>query len=123
MPDNINQLKNENRLLKNLISEIAVENKILNMLSNVETEVDFQPTPHKSNSANHSSNKEIASDKTAEIEQKDSFSLKNAKAVMEINLITRALEFTRGNRTHAARLLEISHPSLLSKIKEYRIKI
>ena len=38
-------------------------------------------------------------------------------------LITRALEETRGNRTQAARLLEISHPSLLSKIKAYGIPL
>jgi two-component system response regulator AtoC len=36
-------------------------------------------------------------------------------------LIRQALEKTRGNRSQAARLLEISHPSLLSKIKAYHI--
>jgi two-component system response regulator AtoC len=40
---------------------------------------------------------------------------------MEKRLILRALETTGSNRTKAARLLEISHPSLLSKIKEYDI--
>jgi two-component system response regulator AtoC len=34
-------------------------------------------------------------------------------------LIKRALDKTRGNRTAAARLLEISHRALLYKIKEY----
>ena len=42
---------------------------------------------------------------------------------IERRLITRALQETGGNRTHAARLLEISHPSLLSKIKVYGIPL
>jgi two-component system response regulator AtoC len=50
-------------------------------------------------------------------------SLKEAQKVVEKDLITRALEKTGGNRTHAARLLEISHPSLLTKIKAYRIEL
>ncbi|MBW2222379.1 MAG: hypothetical protein JRF22_07610, partial [Deltaproteobacteria bacterium] len=37
-------------------------------------------------------------------------------------LIKKALDKTQGNRTRAARLLEISHPSLLSKMKEFRIR-
>jgi len=49
------------------------------------------------------------------------FSLKAAQRVMEKTLILQALQETGGNRTHAARLLEISHPSLLSKIKTYEI--
>lgn len=50
------------------------------------------------------------------------FSLKVAKRVFEKNLISKALSETGGNRTRAAELLEISHPSLLSKIKDYRIE-
>ena len=49
------------------------------------------------------------------------FSLKQAKRVMETELITRALAETAGNRSRAAQLLEISHPALLSKIKSYKI--
>jgi len=49
------------------------------------------------------------------------FSLKAAKRIMEKTIITKALSETGGNRTRAAELLEISHPSLLSKIKEYQI--
>lgn len=49
------------------------------------------------------------------------FSIKAARKVMEKRLITRALEATGNNRTKAAQLLEISHPSLLSKIKAYNI--
>jgi len=50
-------------------------------------------------------------------------SLKAAQKVLEKKMITRALEKTGGNRTRAARLLEISHPSLLSKIKAYGIAL
>ena len=49
----------------------------------------------------------------------DSFSIKKAEEILERELIRRALEKTGGNRTHAARLLEISHRSLLYKLKEY----
>ena len=49
------------------------------------------------------------------------FSIKTGKEILEKNLIRRALEATKGNRTQAAKLLEISHPSLLSKMKMYNI--
>jgi len=49
------------------------------------------------------------------------FSLKVAQKVFEKKLIVKALNETGGNRTKAARLLEISHPSLLSKMKAYDI--
>jgi two-component system response regulator AtoC len=49
----------------------------------------------------------------------DSLSIKKAEEILERDLIRRALEKTGGNRTHAARLLEISHRSLLYKLKEY----
>ena len=51
----------------------------------------------------------------------EEYSIKAAQKVLEERLITRALVKTGGNRTRAARLLEISHPSLLSKIKVYNI--
>lgn len=51
------------------------------------------------------------------------FSIKAAQKVIEKRLITRALDATGNNRTKAAQLLEISHPSLLSKIKAYEILI
>ena len=51
----------------------------------------------------------------------DGFSLKVARAELEDRLIRKALSATDGNRTHAAGLLEISHPSLLSKMKRYGI--
>ncbi|MEN8245253.1 MAG: sigma-54 dependent transcriptional regulator [Thermodesulfobacteriota bacterium] len=50
-------------------------------------------------------------------------SLKRAQKTLEKQMITQALEETGGNRTHAAKRLEISHPSLLSKIKAYDIPL
>jgi two-component system response regulator AtoC len=49
-------------------------------------------------------------------------SLRRARKALEADLIRRALAATGGNRTHAARLLEISHRSLLYKVKEYGIR-
>lgn len=46
-------------------------------------------------------------------------SLKANQRALEISLISRALEATAGNRTHAARILEMSHRALLYKLKEY----
>jgi two-component system response regulator AtoC len=51
------------------------------------------------------------------------FSLKEAQRIMEEKIITKALQETKGNRVQASKLLEISYPSLLSKIKEYKIVI
>jgi two-component system response regulator AtoC len=48
-----------------------------------------------------------------------SLSIKKAEELMERQLIRRALDQTGGNRTHAARLLEISLRSLIYKLKEY----
>ena len=48
-------------------------------------------------------------------------SIKRASAYIERELIRRALEETGGNRTHAAKLLEISHRSLLYKLKDYEL--
>jgi two-component system response regulator AtoC len=52
----------------------------------------------------------------------EEISIKKASRTLEINLIQRALKKTKGNHTHAARLLEISHRALLYKIKEYGIE-
>jgi two-component system response regulator AtoC len=53
----------------------------------------------------------------------DGYSLKAAQKILEKKIITKALKTTNGNRTQAARILEISHPSLLSKIKAYDINL
>jgi two-component system, NtrC family, response regulator AtoC len=49
------------------------------------------------------------------------FSMKEAQKVMEERIIRKALAETRGNRLQASKLLEISYPSLLSKIRDYQI--
>jgi two-component system response regulator AtoC len=46
-------------------------------------------------------------------------SVKRQTTELEKALIRRALDHTRGNRTRAARLLELSHRALLYKIREY----
>ncbi|NWF91953.1 MAG: sigma-54-dependent Fis family transcriptional regulator [Syntrophaceae bacterium] len=51
----------------------------------------------------------------------EEYSIKKASKVLEIGLIKKALKKTKGNHTHAARLLEISHRALLYKIREYGI--
>ncbi len=48
-------------------------------------------------------------------------SIKRATLALEEDFIRRALQRTRGNRTRAAELLEISHRALLYKLKEYGI--
>jgi two-component system response regulator AtoC len=48
-------------------------------------------------------------------------SVKRAVRNIEQELIRRALEKTKGNRTRAAELLEISHRALLYKIKDYAL--
>jgi two-component system response regulator AtoC len=53
----------------------------------------------------------------------DGYSLKEAKKVWEKNLIHKSLVHCQGNRSRAAEMLEVSYPSLLSKIKEYGVEI
>jgi two-component system response regulator AtoC len=48
-------------------------------------------------------------------------SIKKTTRVIEEELIRKALRETKGNRTNAAKILEISHRALLYKIKEYGI--
>jgi len=51
----------------------------------------------------------------------EDLSIKKAEDAIERDLIRRALLKTGGNRTQAARILEISHRSLLYKLKEFGI--
>jgi two-component system response regulator AtoC len=51
-----------------------------------------------------------------------SLSIRETGEAMERELIRRSLEKTGGNRTHAAKLLEISLRSLIYKLKEYGIE-
>jgi two-component system response regulator AtoC len=50
-------------------------------------------------------------------------SLRKARRAAESEMIRRALRETGGNRTHAAKLLGISHRALLYKIKEYELRV
>jgi two-component system response regulator AtoC len=50
-------------------------------------------------------------------------SIKKTARIIEEILIRRALTKTRGNRTRAAEVLEISHRALLYKIKDYHIEL
>ncbi|HEU4994009.1 MAG TPA: sigma-54 dependent transcriptional regulator [Gemmatimonadaceae bacterium] len=52
-------------------------------------------------------------------EEELDLSVKRRTETLERNLIQRALRQTSGNRTRAARLLDLSHRALLYKIKEY----
>jgi len=51
----------------------------------------------------------------------EEYSIKKSSRFLEMNLIKKALKKTKGNHTHASKLLEISHRALLYKIKEYGI--
>lgn len=52
----------------------------------------------------------------------EDLSVKRRTATLERTLIRRALARTGGNRTRAARLLELSHRALLYKIREYGLQ-
>ena len=52
----------------------------------------------------------------------DNLSIKETSRELERVLIRRALKKTRGNRTRASELLEISHRALLYKIKDYGLQ-
>jgi len=54
--------------------------------------------------------------------QSDELSIKRNTKTLEKDLITRALAATGGNKSRAARLLELSYPALLSKMTEYGLK-
>jgi two-component system, NtrC family, response regulator AtoC len=51
-----------------------------------------------------------------------SLSVKKETKLLEIELIRKVLDLTGGNRTNAAKILEISRPILISKIKEYGLE-
>lgn len=51
----------------------------------------------------------------------EDLSVKRRTEALEIELIQKALKQTSGNRTKAAKILELSHRALLYKLKSYRI--
>lgn len=56
------------------------------------------------------------------VADEENFSIKKAEETIERELIRKALIKTGGNRTQASKILEISHRSLLYKLKEYSIE-
>ncbi|HRI53620.1 MAG TPA: helix-turn-helix domain-containing protein, partial [Pseudomonadota bacterium] len=54
--------------------------------------------------------------------QPSDLSIKLVTRRLEMALIRRALIKTRGNRSAAAKLLELSHRALLYKLREYGLK-
>jgi two-component system response regulator AtoC len=64
----------------------------------------------------------IVSSTSPESGSRSDLCLKRGRRAFEIDLIRRALHATGGNRTHAAKRLEISHRALLYKMKEYEIR-
>ena len=62
------------------------------------------------------------SDSTVGAAADEDLSVKRRTARLERTLIRRALVKTGGNRTRAARLLELSHRALLYKIREYGLQ-
>ena len=55
-------------------------------------------------------------------DQSEDLSIKKAEDAIERDLIRKALLKTGGNRTQASKILEISHRSLLYKLKEFGIE-
>ena len=56
------------------------------------------------------------------VDDVNGLSIKKHQRVLEENLIRKALQVTKGNRTKAAKLLEISYRALVYKIKEYGLE-
>ena len=54
--------------------------------------------------------------------QDETLSIKQASRQLQRNLIEKALKKSNNNRSKAARMLEISRPMLLSKIKEFGLE-
>ncbi|GAB6192344.1 AAA-type ATPase lid domain-containing protein [Desulfocastanea catecholica] len=58
----------------------------------------------------------------ANVQVMDELSLKVAQKTMEEKLIAQAMRRFQGNTSQAARDLQISYPSMLSKLKEYGVE-
>jgi two-component system response regulator AtoC len=49
-------------------------------------------------------------------------SVREAVRIAEMQRISKALKETKGNKSRASELLQVSYKTLLTKIKEYRIE-
>lgn len=78
--------------------------------------IDVKDLPKKIQNFDNSSEAEIIYSNAIRYE-----SIKVAHREIEKDLIKKALKKTRWNKSRAAKILEISYPSLLNKIKEYSI--
>ncbi len=58
---------------------------------------------------------------SGDVQQSHGLSIKKAQRRLEAELIRKALDACGGNKSRASELLEISYPSLLQKIKNYRL--
>ncbi|OPX41567.1 MAG: hypothetical protein B1H13_01400 [Desulfobacteraceae bacterium 4484_190.3] len=58
----------------------------------------------------------------AGLNPEDGLSIKKASKQLERNLIQKALKITGGNKTQAAKILEISRPILIAKVKQYGLE-
>lgn len=85
------------------------------MILSEKDEIDIESLPKSVFSSNISENNLI------NFSTEENLSIKLHTQKLEEALIKKALEKTAGNRTHAAKLLEISHRTLLYKLKEYRL--
>lgn len=65
---------------------------------------------------------ELTQEHTTNLGPIEALSIKKASKNLEQNLIEKALKITGGNRTQASKILEISRPMLLSKIKKYKLE-
>jgi len=63
----------------------------------------------------------IPASATVRPQPSDDLSIKRGTKILEKDLIARALKLTGGNKSKAARILEISYPALLSKINTYSL--
>jgi two-component system response regulator AtoC len=81
-----------------------------------EDQIGLESLPEQVTRAHTKRQQRASTDSTV---QDDNLSIKQKTSALEIDLIQRALLKTGGNRTHAAKILEISHRALLYKLKEY----
>lgn len=86
------------------------------------TESEYIDVTHLPDSITGGKPKKAAVPSPLALSSDDSLSIKEHGKRLEEFLIRRALDETRGNRTHAAKVLEISHRALLYKLKDFGLE-